>query len=203
MDLRRQSRRRSSRRWRESPQETRLRNQSAQAAPEQARWAGPVAPEPWPLPFPACPPQQHWRTFVLVHTARYRWHCLLRCLGLNSNSPSAMCLRPSIRLHLPLSFADAAGHRKQSQGNSGAHRFINRLAPQRHGHRRSLVGAGIVVLAVDHDGDRNQARFAIRGQFEQTQGSRPFTRLWRACDLRRYSGRKRGLQKNGQREHAA
>jgi hypothetical protein len=89
----------------------------------------------------------------------------------------------------------SARYREQSQGNSAADSFIDRVAPQRHGHRSSLVSASIVIFVVNPDGDGDQVRFAIRREFKQTQGSRFFAGF-RPPALRRHGWRKRGLQKN-------
>jgi len=129
------------------------------------------------LGFFSTAPQKHRRAFVVVHAARDRRHWLLRRFGLNfaGRPPRAFC--HPLHAFVWILGLQRAGHRKQSQRNSGAHSFIDSVAPQRHGHRRSLVGAGIVIFAVNQDGDRNQVGFALRRQFEQAEGPRAFAGL--------------------------
>ena len=136
---------------------------------------------------------QYRRTLVLVQAARHRRHWLLLYLRLDG-----ACRLPRALGH-PLSGLvcifplQRTGHGKQSLRNPGEHGFINRIAPQRHGHGSSLVGAGIVVFSVDENRDRNEMGLAVWRQFEKAQSARTFGRLRRVRSLRKELWRKRAL----------
>jgi len=80
--------------------------------------------------------------------------------------------------------------------------FIDGVAPQRHGHGSGLVGAGIVIFAVNQNGDWNQARLAVGSELEQTQRSRTLAGLGGMPNLRGQGWRQRDLQKKAQGEKA-
>ena len=52
-------------------------------------------------------------------------------------------------------------NRKQPLRHAGAHPFVNRTAPQRHGYWRSLVRTGVEVLPIDQNHDRDEMGLAV------------------------------------------
>jgi len=136
---------------------------------------------------------QDRRTLVLVQAARHRRRWFLLGLRLEGacRLPGAfghplgclVCIFPLQR----------TGYGKQSLRNPGEHTFINRIAPKRHGHGSSLVGAGIVVFSVDENRNWNEMGLAIRRQLKQAQSTRTFGGLRRVRSLRKQLWRERAL----------
>jgi hypothetical protein len=79
-------------------------------------------------------------------------------------------------------------NREQSLRHARAHAFVNRATPQRHGHRRSLVGAGVEVLAIDQNHNGDKPGLTV-GHLNQAQ------RAWALVDLRA------GILRRRAREH--
>lgn len=153
--------------------------------------------------FGSCAPQQHGRTLVVIHPARGRRHRLLPCRhGLDRIRRLPSAVGPPYSRSAFIFPVLGGRYGKQSQRNSGAYAFINRVGPERHGHGISLVGAGIVIFAVDQNGDGNQARLAIGSEFEQTQRSRSLAGIRSMSGLRQQDRRQSRLQKKAQSEDA-
>jgi hypothetical protein len=77
---------------------------------------------------------------------------------------------------------------KQPLRNARAYSFVHRAAPQRHGHRRSFISAGIEILAIDQNHNGNETCFAV-GHLDQAQRTRSLVGLGATRSLsRRDSG---------------
>src|SRR5689334_14268892 len=92
---------------------------------------------------------------------------------------------PPVPLSKPIVLANPHGfaYGEQPLGNSGLLAFVNGLIPQRQWDRRSLVGSGIVELAVDHDGDWDNPRRTVRGELNQPECAWTFPLLGLASQL--------------------
>ena len=140
----------------------------------------------------AAAPQDR-RTLVFVKAARHRRQWLLLGLRLEGACRLPAAFGHPLGCFVCIFSLQCAGHSKQSLRNPGEHGFINRIAPQRHGHGSSLVGAGIVIFSVDENRNWNEMGLAIRRQFKQAQSARTFGRLRRVRSLRKQLWRKRAL----------
>ena len=75
--------------------------------------------------------------------------------------------------------------REDALRHSRAKGLIDRIEVERHRHRACLVGARVEKLAVQHDGDGNQASlFARRRKLDQPQCPRTFVDVALARILR-------------------
>jgi hypothetical protein len=65
-------------------------------------------------------------------------------------------------------------HREKSFRRARLQSFINRVAFKGHGDRRSFVSAGIIKLAIVHNGDRDYVSLAVRCDLEESERARSF-----------------------------
>ena len=136
---------------------------------------------------------QDRRTLVFIQAARHRRHWLLLYLRLDGTRRLPRAFSHPLGRFIRIFPLQCAGYGKQSLRNSGQHALINRIAPQRHGHGSSLVGAGIVVFSVDENRNWNEVGLAVWRQFKQTQSAGTFGGLRRVRSLRKQLWRKRAL----------
>src|SRR5258706_9917880 len=69
--------------------------------------------------------------------------------------------------------------REQSLRASRLFDLIHSAGFQRHGYRIRFVSAGIVELAIDQNGDRDQNPFAAAVELQESNGARPFYLFFR------------------------
>jgi len=63
----------------------------------------------------------------------------------------------------------------------------------RHGNGRGFIGAGVVILPVYHDDDRNQPRFARARELNQSESARSRVRRLPRISLRQFLRPKRAF----------
>jgi hypothetical protein len=75
--------------------------------------------------------------------------------------------------------------------------FVHNSEIERHGDRRRVIGAGIKKLAVDHDRDGNDPRFAGTRNLHETQGARSLVNMFAPvllCKTLSVEGRRPGTE---------
>ena len=86
--------------------------------------------------------------------------------------------------HLGFDVLQGSGYGEQALRDARFLGIVNRVCPQRHRHRRSLISRRIVKLTVDHNGDRDETRPSGRRQHHQPDRARTFVYLGGSRHLR-------------------
>jgi len=113
---------------------------------------------------------QNGRTLFVVDAARNR----RRRVSFRRFCSQRFCRLPLALGEPFISFLilESSRNGEYALGNSGLHTFVNGLSPESHRYRRRFVRAGIVVLAINEDGDGDHSRLAARCEFNQAEGAR-------------------------------
>jgi hypothetical protein len=82
-----------------------------------------------------------------------------------------------------ISIVHCASHHKQALRHSSFERFVDGFPLQRHRDGIGLICAGIVKFSVDHDSHRDEVRFAVGSELNQSERSRSFAGVSALGDL--------------------